>query len=472
MENDKPNRRRATLIYDTGVREDDALSRFQWVIPSVFLVSGLVLMIAILEWFAPQLPVLVFLGVVLVPVGLVLLVKSQRARPRSLLAAVLLVSLFGLPLMAWNVGAYRAATVFVVGDLLSTESLLRASQDRSDAVARLACERALMGEGRDVERRMRGILEYRPSVATRCLLSVEEEKPDLALRIARHLSRHWYEGWMSGEILPEDIGCEAADAFAQTAVLHQSQGTPELLRCSLSASTPEFAECCGRALSEHADDGAILAVNPHLWNEELKVPLFRRLIEAVDLPAATLMGTDPVNESLSWTPADLFHWTTHLGCHLMDEHHQVDAIAAHLSGSIETQCGLEVSDPLYAFSSVRFIRRTCEEAVQFDAGGRVDVVEWCEAARDATGVTVVEAAIAAVGRAQNAFGIDELERSISRGSDVVRTEERRREAQATERIDRVMDDEDEDFVTTTRREGEKLRALSESLFRADEETDL
>ena len=467
MENDKPNRRRATLIYDTGAREDDALSRFQWVIPSVFLVSALVLMIATLEWFAPQLPILVFLGVVLVPVGLVLLVKSQGARPRSLAAAVVLVAVFGLPLMAWNVGAYRAATVFVMGDLLSTESLLRASQDRSDLVARLACERALMGEGRDVERRMRGILEYRPSVATRCLLSVEEEKPDLALRVARHLNRHWYEGWMSGEILPEEIGCEAAHAFAQTAVLHQSQGTPELLRCSLSASTPEFAECCGRALSEQADEAAILAVEPHRWSEDLKVPLFRRLIEAVDLPAATLMGTDPVNASLSWTPADLFHWTTHLGCHLMEEHHQVDAIAAHLSGSIETQCGLEVTDPLYSFSSVRFIRRTCEEAVQFDTDRRVDVVEWCEAAREATGVTVVEAAMSAVQRAQNAYGIDELERSISRGGQVVRAQERRRKAQAKRRLDRVMDDKGEDFVTTVQQDGEELRALSESLFGND-----
>lgn len=455
-----------TLIYDTGSREDDALSRFQWVMPGVFLASALIFLIAALQWLPPQLPILIFVGLVLVPLTLVLTWRVGGFKPRKLVVAVSLVAVFGLPLLAWNVGLYRGITLWAMGDLISTETLIQAAGDRSEWVASMACERALLQNSSDVDRRIRTVIEYRPALAIRCLTAVQKEEPDVAMSVARYLHHQWYEGWMGAGVMPADVACQAAGAFVELDPMQNTQGAPRLLMCTLGAATPELAQCCGDALRSYGDEETILDVRPELWTEEFQEDLFRLLSSAVDLPAITLMGTEPVSSTLSWTPADLFHWTTNLGCHLMDGHHQANAIASQLSRTIHTQCGLDVEDPLFSFAAILFVRRTCREAVTVGAERRVDVVEWCEAAREAARVTVVEAARFVVENALSAYLVDSLERSITEGDSARRGEAAVAEQHRTEMIDGIRQAREEGAGRERRDRGDELRRLGE--LRRDE----
>lgn len=464
-EPEKP--RGVTLIYDTGAREDDALERFQWVFPAVFLASGFALLIAILQWLAPHFPMLVFVGVIFIPMALVLRWKMSAAPIKQLATPLGAVALFIMPLAAWNIGFYRAIPLFVAGDLLPVETLIMASGDRSDQVATLGCQRVFESAAGDraVEEKMRNLLVTRPAVAQRCLERIEENHPQVAQSVARHLHQIWYEGWMSGETVAAQMGCAAAEAYASTANLHGQQGFSKLLMCALGAPNEEFSACCGQALSNHATREDILRVNPAAWEQNHREQLFLELVEAVDLPAATLMDTKPVSESLQWTPADLFHWTTHVGCHLLVEGTYADSVARRLSSSIKTQCGLDVEDPVFSFAALAFVRQTCDGALQADETRAVDVVQWCDAARSATRDTAVAAAKFIVARGHHAYLISGLDGSIIKGHARQMAKQSAEAANREQAHQLIMEAQtNPDYRSPIHEEAEQLRSLGAKLF--------
>lgn len=419
MPQPKPQRRRAgvTLIHDTGEREDDALSRLQWVLPAVFLATALIMFLAVMEWLSPELPAMLFAGLVWVPVGLFLAWKVGVAKLKNLLLPMALLAMFGLPPVAWNVGHYRAAALWVVSDMTPLDISADAAADRSDRVVSLACERVLLrGELRSTQW-MQTVLLERPEVASMCLAAIQDEERAVTVSIARHLQQAWYHGWMEHEDaheMDDELGCLAADEYLEVGALYGNQGVPELLMCSLGAEREAFASCCGQALSSQTGEEEILSVSPQQWLQPLEVPLFLALTQSVDLPAQTLMAAEPVAGALDWTPADLFHWTTHLGCHLMEVHDQRNAIARQLSKTINTQCGLDVEDPLFSFAAVQFIEHTCG-GIGAHERERVDVVEWCDVAREANRETAVDAAKFIVYGARRNYGIDEMEQALHTG---------------------------------------------------------
>ncbi len=417
------DRSRVTLIYDTGAREDDALERFQWVLPAVFLAASLILFLSVTGWYSPFLPVLIFAGVVVAPLSLVLLWKAGPGRRRYVVVTVAVLASFGVPLLAWSAGPYRAVVMWSAGDLIPRQARVKALGDQNETVAFLACEQLLTTSEQLGERGIRTALEYRPEVARRCLGSVREVRPERTLALSRDLHRQWFAGWM-GDAMPEDISCEAAQVYVETAAMHGSEGVPELLLCSLAAPSERIRGCCGEALSGFAEDEAIVSLDPGLMTADLKGDLFRHLVRAVDVPASTLMGREPLLEDLSWSPSQLFHWTVHLGCDALQSTDETDGIALSLSRSIDTQCGLDVGDPLFSFSARNFVRRTCEEVVE-SPREEVNVMEWCEAARVANGETVLETARFIVEKARNVHQFEGLDGAIDRGD-----QRRRREAQA------------------------------------------
>ncbi len=420
MPHHKAQRRKTmgTLIYETGEREDDALSRLQWVVPVVFLATTLIMFIAVMEWLSPVLPLMLFVGLVWVPVGLALVWKVGRGKGKSLLWTLAVLGMFGLPPLAWNSGHYRAAAFWVVSDMTPFDVSAQAAADRSDLVVSLACERVLLrGELRSTQW-MQGVLAEQPEVAAMCLPAIYDDERATTVSIARHLQQTWYRGWLDQEDargMDPELGCAAAKRYMDIGALYANQGVPELLMCSLGAEREEFSTCCAQALSAHTGEEEILRVSPEQWIGSLEVvQLFLALTRAVDLPAQTLMAAEPVDGELDWTPADLFHWTTHLGCHLMEVHDQPDAIARQLSKTIDTQCGLDVEDPLFSFAAVQFVERTCA-GVDADERQRVDVVEWCEVAREANRGTAVDAAKFLVYRARRNYGLDGMEQALRTG---------------------------------------------------------
>lgn len=463
---ERRTKRRATLVYDTGVREDDALERFQWVLPGVFLASALILTFTIVEWFVPHFPLLIFVAVVLIPMTLVLMWKAQTGDPRKVGLAVALVASFGLPLLGWNLGPYRAAALWTLGDYLPDESIMSAMADRSDRVTAMACERLLLSpRSGEWEGRVRAVLQVRPAVAGRCLGAVREEAPEISREIARYLSRQWFAEWMEGGVLPEETGCEAAKTYGATAELLGGEGVAELLMCSLGARTEEYKSCCGQALSESAQGRSRLAVNPGRLGSAMRESLFLELIEAVDLPAAVLMSAEPYDQSLAWTPAELFHWTTHLGCHLLDENRNADGVARLLSRSMERHCGLDIDDPLTSLVTVNHVRRTCSEALSRGEERQVDIVEWCDAARNATSEAAMEAARFVVSRAVSAFMVEGMDRGISAGNRQVERERRRAREEREEIRERIRSGERDGFVLPVHEGGERLREMGGRLRR-------
>lgn len=437
MVKDRRKRRRVTLMYDTGAREDDALESFRWVLPGVLVVTGLIWMFTLLGWYVPHFPMLIFGAVVLVPMSMMLVWQSESKDPRNWGLAIGLVMSFGLPLVAWNVGLYRAMALFTMGDFLPDESAVAAMADRNDRVTAMACTRLMQGASYEVwEGRIQAVLEVRPEVAGRCLDSVQEQHPGRTQAMARYLNRQWFTEWMEGGVLPEETGCAAAEVYADTAGILGGQGVTELLLCSLDASSPGYQRCCGEALSRVADTPEkVLSVNPARMGLEMREALFEQLVKAVNVPVAVLMSEDAYREGLRWTAADLFHWNAHLGCDLLDQSNRQETVARRLSTSLEKQCGFAIDDPLTSSVGVNFVRHTCQGAIK-GRGERVDLVEWCDAAREARSASAIEAAEVMVSRAINAFGAERMEAGIGSGNqrrrqEQIQEEEARREVMET-----------------------------------------
>lgn len=405
-----------TLVYETGERDDDALERMRWVLPVVFLGAALVLFFAVTEWFRPHVPAAIFAVCVWVPLGAFLVWRMGVSKWRSVAAVMAVAASFCLPLLAWNVGLYRAGALTVVQELTPADLSLKAADDRSDRVAAIACEQMLASQELAKLQRAQSVLEARPEMAVQCLEGLEGDGRGAVVRMSRHLHVHWYDGWMSDETpIDDDVGCEAAHHYRDVGRMYGDESTPQLLSCALGADDEGFSRCCGEALD--AVDKSRKKVEPEQWIHELEMPLFELLVDTVDVPARRLLADEAIVDVLPWAPRELFHWKTHLGCHLTEQTLHPEPVARQLSRTIETQCGLEIDDPLYSLAGVRFVERTCEKAVWTERQHRlVDVVQWCEAARTANRETAVESAKFVVHRASRAHEVDVLEEVITRGS--------------------------------------------------------
>ncbi|TXD34678.1 hypothetical protein FRC96_13785 [Lujinxingia vulgaris] len=419
---DRSRRVNVTLMYDTGARPDDAWKSGRWIVPAALSGAMLVALFTVTEWLAPSVPVMAYLLLVALPV-LVVAAAQQRVRSlKKMLPVTLVVMSFGLPFLAWNAGPYRALMMMFSGDLLGVDALVRGSSDRSERVATRACTAMLEGSSELVKSRLQPVLALRPAVADSCLAQAAEKHPQIVLSMGRYLHEQWYQGWMSPEVISEEVSCEAADAFGTIAAVSRSPARPHLLSCALGSSHPGVAGCCAQAVSAEGIDR--VAVDATM-EPEIAEDLFERLSEAVDVPAATLMSPGPYSETLSWEAADLFHWTTRLGCELIGSHRRPEAIAEALSRSVQTQCGLEIDSPLYSYAGVAMIERTCEGVASTAQGERVDVVPWCESAREAVRQSVIDNAMFAVNKARTAYLVDGLGGSIVRGDARRRSQERR-----------------------------------------------
>lgn len=409
---------RVTLIYDTGERDDDALKRYRWVIPLSFLGATVVLFLAIMEWMRPYAPMLLFAATVVLPVALYLLWSLGVRRWRSAAVVTGVVALFGLPLVAWNLGVYRAMVYVSAGEMTPVDLSMDASDDRSDRVAALACEDLLSSGELARLQRAQGILETRPDMASRCLEGLDDGGRGAVVRMARHLHGHWYDEWMEPQGgLETSMACEAAQHFEKIGDLYDADPTPRLLSCALGAADEEVSRCCAQALGEF--DRRSRAVHPERWPGDIEESLFERLLEATDLGADELLSSDPVDSSMEWTAGELFHWKVHIGCQLIKRDIHTEGMARQLWQPMEAQCGLAVDDPLYSFAGVTFVERTCEGAMETskEAESTVDVVQWCDAARTASRQTAVDTAKFAVHRAARAHEVDVLEQWMVRGSE-------------------------------------------------------
>ncbi|RVU44878.1 hypothetical protein EA187_10095 [Lujinxingia sediminis] len=409
---DRSRRVNVTLMYDTGARPDDAWKSGRWIIPAALSGAMLVALFTVSEWLAPSVPVMAYLLLVALPV-LVVAGAQQRVREfKKMLPVTLVVMSFGIPFLAWNAGPYRALMMMFSGDLLGIDALVRGSSDRSEQVATHACTAILEGSSELVKSRLQPVLVLRPTVASSCLEQAEGAHPEMVLSLGRYLHEQWYQGWMSPEVVSEKASCEAADAFASIARVSRSPARPHLLSCALGSGHPGVAGCCAQAVSAESIDRVEIdgAIEP-----QVAEGLFELLAEAVDVPAATLMSPGPFSETLSWEAADLFHWTTRLGCELVGSNRRPEAIAEVLSRSVQTQCGLEIDSPLYSYAGVAMIGRTCEGVADTAPGERVDVVPWCESAREAVRQSVIDNAMFAVNKARTAYLVDGLGGSIVRG---------------------------------------------------------
>ncbi|TXD38227.1 hypothetical protein FRC98_04840 [Lujinxingia vulgaris] len=419
---DRSRRVNVTLMYDTGARPDDAWKSGRWIVPAALSGAMLVALFTVTEWLAPSVPMMAYVLLVALPV-LVVAAAQQRVRElKKMLPVTLVVLSFGLPFVAWNIGPYRALMMAFSGDLLSVDALVRGSSDRSESVATRACTAMLEGSSELVKSRLQPVLALRPAVAASCLEQAEEKHPQMVVSLGRYLHEQWYQGWMGPEVISEKVSCEAADAFGTIARVSHSPARPQLLGCALGSVHAGVAGCCAQAVSAEGVDrvDVDLAMEPEAAEE-----LFEFLAEAVDVPAATLMSPGPYSETLSWEAADLFHWTTRLGCELVQSHRRPDAIAEVLSTIVQTQCGLEIDSPLYSYAGVAMIERTCEGVAGVAQGERVDVVPWCESAREAVRQSVIDNAMFAVNKARTAYLVEGLGGSIVRGDARRRSQERR-----------------------------------------------
>ncbi|RAL22832.1 hypothetical protein DL240_08030 [Lujinxingia litoralis] len=404
-----------TLMYDTGARPDDAWASGRWIVPAALSGALVVALFTVSEWLAPTVPLAAYLLLVAAPVLVVAAAQQRVRRLRELAPVALVVLSFALPFVAWNAGPYRMVMMGFSGDFLGVDALVRGVSERSESVASMACDFLMDASNTVVEDRLQPVLALRPGVATRCLERAEERQPQRVIGLGRYLHREWSQGWASPETISVEISCEAADAFEAVSRLSHSPAAPELLGCALGSAEEAVAGCCARALSAPELAAARVEVSNGV-HPDVAEALFERLVEVVDLPAARLMAPGAFSEDLSWEAADLFHWTTRLGCDLVQTHRRPDAIATMLSTSVQTQCGLEIESPLYSYAAVAMIERTCQGAARSAEGGRVDVVPWCEAARESVRQSVIDNAMFAVNKARTAYLTRGLEGAIVQGN--------------------------------------------------------
>lgn len=477
-----------TLAYESGEREDDALERLEWVVPIAFLGAAALMSVAAVEWLAPMVPILLFVGLIWVPLSLVVLRAGHgEADPGGIAAAMAVVMAFGLPLMAWNIDSYRAGMLVVVDRMAPVEISMDAVDDPSDSIARSACARKLESADLSEILELAGRLEARPGVAVDCLDAAGPDQWDTAARVAAEIVDNWYDGWMTRGSVGEDLACRQARWAGWLARMYGADARAELLTCRFEAPDDVVAACCGRGATEFARETGTMDAQPRRWLRQMHLPLFESLTEVLDVPTATLESDSPVDETLAWTYADLWDWTMRLGCHLLAvEEHDVEGIARHLAEATRRHCEIDPGDPMVSFAALRTVDQTCRACMDLD---RIGLDDWCGAARKARRSTAVTMARFAVYRARRAFAVEELVELVNRGVEfVARADERgpvaTREQLARPEIDRAFEtpdqgrpdprwtrmdeDQHEDFREMTRRYYEDRQRVRDELEQGDE----
>lgn len=403
-------RRSTTLLYSTGEREDDFWEQLRWVLPIAFLGSAMVLIAAVVRWWDPLWPTLVYLAGLWVPLMGVVAWRCGLSNPRGLALAGVCLGLFAVPLMAWNSGFYRGAVLWSYERLMPAELPTGASSDRSDWVATLACE-STMGDRIDgVVSQMRGELSDRPEVAASCLRSVAAEEEGTAIQVARFLQETWYRGWLGGDGGDERPGqCREVAHFREVSEVTGHGGTPELLHCSVSAVEEDVARCCAEVLNEHVPDEEIRQVEPEQWLRDMEQDLFRAL--ANDLSG----GARQMADTLRWSDETLYYWANELGCYLMrDEDMSREALSRQLARMTDAQCGREIGESTYSFATMQMMGQTCVSWGDLSTEEKT-TSHWCEAASDAGRQAAVDTASFLVYEATQRQGYRELRGGMARG---------------------------------------------------------
>lgn len=361
---------------DESLQEWD-WEELDWVMPVVIAASAVVLFLAVAGWWGPLVPLLVFAGLVWLPVAAaVVWASSSSAKPRDLAVVVGMLGLFAVPMIAWSVDAYRGAMLWFGDEVLEASTALQAIDDPSHNVALAACKRQMESGDSTGRTWLVRTLEQRPGVAVQCLNSVDDEHRAMVLRVGNELIDIWYDGWMGAEQVDESLNCSRADHAAGLAAVVGGDLRAELLMCALESNSQATAQCCGRAATEIARNSGVDNVNPAGWTQPIQQPLLEALSDVIDVPPSTLNSEDPLVGTVGWRPADLWMWTTTLGCYRVTDYADVDGAGSSLVEMTRRQCGIDAEDPRRSTTARRAIQRSCSMVAADQQ--RLDIDRWCQ----------------------------------------------------------------------------------------------
>lgn len=340
---------------------------------------------------APDGPAVIYFGACVLPLAFYVLYYSSVRNLRTLKVFLLIATLYGGPLLAWNLSFYRGAVFAITWQVLPDRSLMTTIGDRSDWVGAMACERLMREPTLVREEMVMPVLEFRPALAERCLRGIGERRPELGHKLARNVAGRWYRAWMNSTILPVEHGCAAADVFVSVSAHRGDNGAAHLLHCALGAEHSAVGQCCAEALNRDFSAAQLPEVDPYRIPESLRNDLFFRVHERLgDIQGAPEIAR--ATPALLDNPAWLLHWSVTLGCHLINTDARPDFMAAQMAVMTLQECNIDIQDTLYPSETTRLIRRTCGPVLGTEWFGQVDQYEWCSTVRRAAVLTAVEAA--------------------------------------------------------------------------------
>ncbi len=377
--------------------------------------------LTVLQWFPSHIPLLAYLGLVVLPASLYVVWRGHSENMAILRTFLVYAMLISIPLAAWNVGLYRSGVYYLTGWSLPKTTLLVAMKERSERVAVQACVH-LLGEETLMEDAILPTLRVRSAVASECLNRVAENDFPTANSISRVLSALWYDDLAHSASVPSENGCAIAESVDSVARIAELEGAPTLLQCALSSPQAETAQCCARVLSSQFPAASNPDVRPGLLEPDARQELFGALIRMVDPTPQQLLETAPSNSTVDWPSALFLHWTARLGCSLVESSEQRDRFAGELARITATQCGLDVEKSLHTFETITLVKNTCEPFLEKAARGEVEPVtlfDWCASARIAARSTAAEAASFAIHQSISVRNVQGLASSIDMGGNQI-----------------------------------------------------
>lgn len=379
--------------------------------------AAALLILTILQWFSPHIPLLVYLGLVILPASLYVVWRGHAENLAVLRTFLLYVMLLCIPFVAWNVGLYRSGVYYLTGWSLPKTTLLVALKEPSDLVAVQACVH-LLGEETLMEDAILPTLRVRAAVTSECLERVSKADYPTANSMGRALHQDWYEDLVHSASVPAENGCAIAESLGSVAQIAELEGAPTLLQCALSSPQPETAQCCALSLSSQFPADSNPDVRPGLLEPDARQALFGALTRRVDSTAQQLLEAGPANSAIQWPPALFLHWTARLGCSLVESSEYRDRFAGELARITAAQCGLDVEKSLHTFETITLVKNTCEPFLEKVARGDsqpVTLYDWCASARVAARSTAAEAASFAIHQSISIRNVAGLASSIDRG---------------------------------------------------------
>lgn len=375
------------------------------------------LILTLLQWFSWYVPLLVYLGAVILPGSLYVVWRSHVENMTVLRTFLVYALLLSIPFIAWNVGAYRSGIFYVTGWSLPRTTLLVALKDRSERVSVQACVR-LLGDESLMPEAILPTLRVRSQVADKCLEKVAAVDYPTANSIARALTESWYEDLVLSSSVPVEVGCSITESVDKVARIGELEGAPTLLHCALASPQTDMAQCCAQTLSRQFPAETNPEVRPELLGLDVRQALFGELTRAVDLPGDALLENGNSVASLQWPAAALVHWTARLGCSLVATSDRRERFAAELARITATQCGLEVENSLHTFETVNLVMNTCEPFLEQSAQGEAEPVtlyEWCASARVSARSTAAESASFIIHQSISVRNVEGLAEAIDLG---------------------------------------------------------